>query len=433
MRGLSGLAATVLLLGSAMGVSGEAWVSVPDTGRVVAVGSPGALANYDIVSALTSARLDDGPLCVLHPSGAGSAAIADTVQATLSASSDGVRTLALAGPDEGGSSAGADEGRGEAPRRGEFVSQAEASDALNGCGGVVLAGWEAGEFLERLRPTGGASSRLERALRSRWVQGAVLGTVGEAASALGVPAPVAGSSADAMAGGVRTTGTAAPRDTAEGALDIREGLGVVVHGIVDTRPLAEGRWGRLLVAALDHPRYPAGFGVSGGGALVIDGGIGRVVGTPGVVLIDARGARRGAEGRVADVQVALLGSGSRIDLDALAWSAPDDAASVRADGSLLPPPRLVSPFAPWRLGYLMVALSRSPGTVTFSDPRWTLSLRPGEGFRALAAGDATVPLDQAMLRRQGSGSAEAGPRAIPPGFTAGPLQVTLTWSGGGAR
>lgn len=399
-------------------------VSAADTGRVVAVGGLGALRDTAVLDALLEGRADALPLCVVGdpqagPAPAGRASLADSAGRSLRRRG-GEAAVRVVEPDPGsGSAAGA----------------SDAGSVFGGCGGVVLVGSRAGPVLEWLRPEGRATA-LERALRRRWLDGAMLAGVGDAAAALGVPVVVRGTSRDALGGGVRRVARGEARDTASAALEVREGLEVVTRGIVDTRPFERGRWGRLLVAALDHPRYPVGLGVAGSSALVIDGARARVVGGAGTVVIDARGARRGAQGRVAGVDLSLVGAGGTLRLDEGTWSPPEAAGALSGSDEALPPPRLAAPFAPWRFAYLLVALARRPGTVTFSDPGWTLSLRPGPDFTALAVHPAATELagiDAAPAGSGGGGDAGPGTAALPGGLTLGPVRVTVTWSASPGR
>lgn len=108
-----------------------------------------------------------------------------------------------------------------------------------------------------------------------------------------------------------------------GELHMAPGLGLLPNVIVDQHFAERGRYGRLLGAVAHNPRL-LGVGVDEDTALMIEDGVGTVIGCGAVYVVDAEGASHSniAEARSADalslfdVRTHVLSAGDRFDFKA---------------------------------------------------------------------------------------------------------------------
>ena len=102
------------------------------------------------------------------------------------------------------------------------------------------------------------------------------------------PMLLGGTSLEAMVHGVTD-------DPEEPGILIGDGLGFFPFGFVDQHFIKRGRLGRLVVA-MANTRHKRGFGIDENTALIVEEGIGRVVGEYGVFFVDlTRGKSRSGE------------------------------------------------------------------------------------------------------------------------------------------
>lgn len=199
----------------------------------------------------------------------------------------------------------------------------------------------------------------------------------------------------------------------EGGFDLIDGV------VVDQHFLARGRIGRLVVVALDPSTPDRGVGVDENTALVVEDGVGRVVGVSGAVLVDASQARRNPDGPGGEgVIVHLLGEGDLYDFGT--------REVIRGPGKQVVVPEVDGGlvegglFDRWVLPSVMVRLSSSvEEEVELEGEGYRAVLCKAPGFRAVARA-----ADDGPATEGDDGRAE-GLASIPVGFGAGPFFLDL--------
>ncbi|MEO1087447.1 MAG: hypothetical protein AAFY88_24680, partial [Acidobacteriota bacterium] len=171
------------------------------------------------------------------------------------------------------------------------------------CGGFFIADGDAGR-IEAVFSPGGAPSASTTVMRRAFATGAVVSGTGAGAKALTDRVIADGSSAEALAFGIVA-------DDASKGLKMHDGVGIWRGVAVEDRALAEGRFGRLLVAARAAEQR-LGFAIDLGTSLIVDdvhGDLPRalVLGDSQVIAVNA------GAGEEPD-RFYLLGSGDGFDL-----------------------------------------------------------------------------------------------------------------------
>lgn len=353
----------------------------PDPGRLVIVGGALDPENTAVYGAVLEGRLGDGPLCVIP-----------------TASSDPEESMAgmVADLDRHG---GAGTAQGvllprDAPQRARDPSIAS---ELRGCSGFYFTGGSQSRILDVFLPDGDTTAAY-RALRERWLEGAVLAGSSAGAAMMSGVMISGGSSEGALRHGV------ADRPEAEG-VQLRPGMGFF-EPIVDQHFLARGRIGRLVVA-VTHPTVPGvGFGIDENTALVVEGTAASVVGASGVVVVDGREASVPVAGRPTDVRIALAGSGDVIDLRSFDIRRERGKRGVPLEDGPLRTGE--DPFARWAFLETLAGLaSTSASEAVFEVAGVALTLEESEGFSAAAH------------------APSGGVADTPSGLSAGPFRMDL--------
>ncbi len=385
--GLAGLCVLVACSASGVVLEGTGGGGEPrgreEPGRLVIVGGSLADDNSDVYDAILSARRGPGPLCVL-PTASGSPATSMAASVSRFDAHGGAGTAK--GIDltvEAAHAAFSDSVAGE----------------LRSCSGFFFTGGDQSRVVEVFRP-GGADTPTYLALMDRYRRGAVVAGSSAGAAIMSEVMIAGGSSASALAGGVR-------REREGEGVWLRQGLGFLRDVVVDQHFLARGRVGRLVVVVLEGGGGALGLGVDENTALVVEGDSAWVVGRSGVLMVDARKATRGHGERTASgVRVSLLGRGDALRLES-GWTAPaagksplevgEEAFHVAGDV-----------FGPWEFIRLLYALAASPTReVAVQEEGYEMILSKAEDFSA----------------RRASGM---GPGEVPAGLYAGPFTLHLT-------
>lgn len=367
------------------GESPEAAPPAPDPGRLVIVGGALQEDNAPVFQAVLDGRSGEGPVCVVP-----------------TASSDPEEAIA-------GMVATLDEYGGVGTATGVFLPRGEpdrardpiiASD-LRGCSGFYFTGGSQSRILDVFLPAGDTTPAY-RALRERWMEGAVVAGSSAGAAMMSRTMISGGGSEEAVSHGV------AGAPDAEG-VQLRGGMGFF-EPILDQHFLARGRFGRLLVATIHPDTPPIGLGIDENTALVVDGGAATVVGASGVVVVDGRQASLLGPARATGVRVSVAGRGDTIDLDAFSIERGAGKESLPEDGRPFQPDS--DPFDRWAFLGAVTGLSRTSASEAVYDLRGvTLRIIESEGFSA----SATAP--------------GGGVEATPDGLSAGPFEVDLVGPG----
>lgn len=370
---------------SAEAVSTLAGAEVEETragpGRLVIVGGALAAENVEVYQAIVEAREGRGPLCVLPTASADPQASMESARAALARHAGTQVVGILLSSDD--------------PSR---AASSSVAAEIEGCSGFYFTGGVQSRVVDVFLP-GGDTTAAFRALWSRWRAGAVVAGSSAGAAMMSRVMIASGGSADAVEHGLAAT------EDGEG-VRITPGMGFFPAAILDQHFLARGRWGRLLVAALATDSLPLGLGIDENTGLVVDGDSARVVGASGVVVVDAREARRVGATRGTGVRVALAGRGDVVDLRTFQVArAAGKLPLPEVDGPIHAPP---DPFARWAFLRLVADLAGSSGTgADFAVGGALLRLREADGFSAAM---------EAM---------DGGVEGTPAGFSAGPWLVDL--------
>ncbi|MEM8997560.1 MAG: hypothetical protein AAGF23_22435 [Acidobacteriota bacterium] len=178
-------------------------------------------------------------------------------------------------------------------------------NAFARCGGFFVADGNADRIAAVFNPEG-ETSATTTVVRRAFSTGAVVSGTGAGAKALGDRVIADGSSAEALAHGIVD-------DAASKGLKMRAGIGIWKGVAIEDRALAEGRFGRLLVAARASEQR-LGFAIDLGTSLMVDEVHGDspralVLGDSQVIIVDA-GAGENPD------RFFLLGAGDGFDLAA---------------------------------------------------------------------------------------------------------------------
>ncbi len=420
----------------------------PDPGALVIIGGALSPENEAVYRAILEARSGDGPICVIG---------------TASADPEGASATAVARIDRWG-------GVGTAQAYPLPEDAAEAAhdprllDALSTCSGFFFVGGSQSRIVSLFRddPSPGSSGSLHAPgltpagalFLERWRAGAVVAGTSAGAAMMSDPMIAGGTSAGALRAG-----------TGEGGVVLTPGLGFLPELLVDQHFLARGRIGRLLVAALAPEGVPLAAGIDEDTALLVRGTDLEVVGSSGVVLVDARartslppGEPGGAPvGAYDDIRLELLGPGDRfstlpgapvhpapgrVPLSAEGSATPGDGTVALPDGAAPVPGRPPHPgtpeaesapdlFSPWVFLHTLEALGRGAGEGAGALPRRGfpgdfrsegIAFEVGEGARLLLHPE---PGFRALGRPGGAG---AGVEGSTDGLSVGPFRVELRWA-----
>ena len=181
---------------------------------------------------------------------------------------------------------------------------------LDSATGIWFAGGDQNRITRAL-----AGSSLERAIRTRFAAGAVVGGTSAGAAAMG----------DLMITGDerRLGGDRPPADSSQGFLTIdrdniitSRGFGLVRGAIIDQHFVRRKRHNRLISLVLENPRM-LGIGIDESTALVVrSDGLFEVIGSSVVVVLDARFGQVTNQGMAfggSDIRMHVLPSGSILD------------------------------------------------------------------------------------------------------------------------
>lgn len=358
-------------------------------GRLVIVGGGLQSENIPVYQAVLDGLEGEGPLCVIP-----------TASGTPERSMDGyVSTFDSVG--------------GPGTSRGILVTEDnpdaawsdETAEELAECGGFFFTGGSQDRVTRVFRPDGGTTPSFE-AIRTRFLDGAVVSGSSAGAAIMTDPMIAGGGSLEALEVGVTW-------EEAGDGVWLTTGLGFMETGIIDQHFLARGRWGRLMVTVLHGEGDGLGFGIDENTALVVEGDSARVIGESGVIFLDARSAVRDPEGPGGrGVRLFLLGRGDGVHLPGgtVRWGA--DKEPLAADGEVEFPTE-PDMFAPWTLLEVLYAMARGAGPeVEYVMNGFQVSLARGADFQAVA-------LD-------GMGGEEEGIRGTPAGLGMGPLTVGIS-------
>ncbi|HUH11908.1 MAG TPA: cyanophycinase [Longimicrobiales bacterium] len=352
-----------------------------DQGRLVIIGGGLSRANEAVYRAVLDGVVGGGPLCVIPTASA-------TPERSMRGQVDRFE-------EHGG--AGVAVGVPLSVDEPDAAHDPEVVARLSACGGFYFTGGVQSRITRLLRP-GGASTPALDAIRARHRAGALVAGSSAGAAIMSDPMIAGGSSARALERGV-----------IGGGVSVAPGLGFFT-GLTDQHFLARGRIGRLLVAVLQLEGTRLGFGIDENTALVVEGGKARVVGASGVVVVDAREARRDPAGHGGTgLRVTLLGAGDVLDLSTrrVAW----DPAKQPLPVSSEPIAPVGDVFERWRFLHLLHELGRagaSAGAVSVPAGDYEVVIRKAPGFTAVA----------------GEGEGE-GVRETPAGLGVGPLRVDI--------
>lgn len=362
----------------------------PTLGPVVSVGGALSADNEAVYRAILDRRLGTGPFCIVptaggDPDGSGASAAARFDRYAGEGTSVVVPLVV------------------EAPER---AADPEIARQLAACSGYFFVGGQQSR-VTRVFGTAAAPTPALTALLARHAEGAVISGSSAGAAIMSDPMIAGGSSEGALRDGTVREGDEGSGVRLEGGFDLIDGV------VVDQHFLARGRIGRLVVVALDPGAPERGIGVDENTALVVEDGVGRVVGASGAVLVDASQALRNGSGIGGEgVLVHLLGEGDLYDFatrevirgPGKQVVVPDHTEGL-VEGDL---------FDRWVLPSIMVRLAASVEEgVEIPGDGYRATLRKAPGFRAVA---------------RDAGPREEGPEglaAIPPGFGAGPFLLDL--------
>lgn len=352
-----------------------------DAGRLVIVGGALDVENAAVYAAVLDGRLGDGPLCVIPTASSDPAEAIEGMVANLD------------GYGGAGTAMGVFLPRDEPDR----ARDPAVADELRGCSGFYFTGGSQSRILDVFLPAGDTTAAF-RALRKRWLEGAVVAGSSAGAAMMSRIMISGGSSDEAVSHGV------ARSEDGDG-VELRPGMGFF-EPILDQHFLARGRIGRLIVAVIDPGSPRVGLGIDENTALVVDGSSAEVLGASGVVMVDGRAAVATGPGRATDVQVSLAGSGDLIDLTSFAVRRDSTKRELPIETRSVVPGN--DPFERWALLRLISGLAAaSAAEATYELAGATLTLRKADGFSASASYPA------------------GGIEGTPSGLSAGPFRVDL--------
>ena len=193
-------------------------------------------------------------------------------------------------------------------------------DKVADFGSVYFTGGDQALIVAALAP-GGAETPLLGAIRAAQGAGGLVSGSSAGAAMMSEPMILGGTSLEAMVHGVT-------EDPVQPGLLMGKGLGFFPFGMVDQHFIKRGRLGRMVVA-MRAAGVPVGFGVDENTALLVEGGVGRVCGEYGMIVIDGRRADKAA-GDFVGLRLSYLDHGDAIDLGRLRPLPHADKRRVRA-------------------------------------------------------------------------------------------------------
>jgi cyanophycinase len=310
-------------------------------GRLVIIGGGLSRDNQAVYDAILQSRQGTGPFCVF-PTAAANAA-------------EGYASAVTNFDRYGGSGTAVpvvvDVQKPETARDPAIVEQ------IRKCSGFFFVGGVQSRITNAMLPNGERTPALD-ALLQRYREGAVISGSSAGAAIMSDPMIAGGTSAGAVASGVRkvSSGNAEDEDSDRG-VSIERGLGLFTHALVDQHFLARGRIGRLIVAVDELPEFDLGFGIDENTALVTEGTQVWPVGASGVIVLDLKNAQKNGKS-VNHVRLHLMSTGDRYDVNtrALTIDAKKTSLPAAADAPKTPE----DPFARWEMLQLLNAFARSP-------------------------------------------------------------------------
>ena len=375
MRGLSTALLTLLVGGAARPAA--------QPGRLVIVGGALAADNESVYRAILDGRLGKGPLCVFP---------------TASATPDSAMASPVANFDKFG---------GEGTAKGVFLSVSKPETArdpavvsqIRSCAGFFFVGGVQSRVIQTFRPDGKSTPAYE-ALMARWREGAVVSGSSAGAAIMSDPMIASGTSAGAVAGGLRRTTVAlSDSDDVAGRVMITDGLGFFPAALADQHFLARGRFGRLLVAMLDLDQFDLAFGIDENTALVVDGNSVWAAGASGIVVMDERAAKRNGKSATG-VRVHLMSAGDRFDIASRTVTLKSDKSALPKSGGTVAAPADI--FARWELLHVLDQFARSSQTELASPVNGgQITIRKDAAFRAVSGSGAGVQKAPAGLAMTG--------------------------------
>jgi cyanophycinase len=185
-------------------------------------------------------------------------------------------------------------------RAADMARSAELCARVAAFGSVYFTGGDQAKIVAALSGT-----PVLAAIRAAQAAGGLVAGSSAGAAMMSQPMILGGTSIEAVVHGVS-------EDPEEPGLLVGPGLGFFPFGIVDQHFIKRGRLGRLIVA-MAAAGVRRGFGVDENTALLVEGGVGRVVGEYGAMLVDL-GPGRVAAGDFHDFRLSYLDDGDAIDL-----------------------------------------------------------------------------------------------------------------------
>ncbi|HUF49362.1 MAG TPA: cyanophycinase [Longimicrobiales bacterium] len=340
--------------------------AVQAQGRLVIIGGGLSRENEAVYRSILDARQGTGQFCII-PTAAANAA-------------EGFASAVTSFDRHGGTGTAVpvviDVQKPETARDAGIVAQIER------CSGFFFVGGVQSRVINALLPNGERTPTLDALLR-RYRDGAVIAGSSAGAAIMSDPMIAGGTSAGAIANGVRRASGDADDDDGPGGVSITRGIGFFPHALVDQHFLARGRIGRLIVAVDELTEFDLGFGIDENTALVTEGTTVWPVGASGVVVLDARDAHKQGS-TLSNLRVHLMGSGDRYDvatrtlaIDPAKTALPPSTGTVNAPEDV---------FARWQFLQLLNAFARTQQReLTIPIEGGTVVLRKTAEFAARSA------------------------------------------------
>ncbi len=352
-------------------------------GRLVIVGGALAADNAPVYQAVLEARQGDGPFCVIPTaSGVPEESMATALDRFREHGADSVSGVWITTENP------------EAAEDPQVVAQ------LESCSGFWFVGGSQSRVIEVFRPSG-RSTAVDQALHDRWQEGAVVSGSSAGAAMMPLRSIGGGSSAEAMEFGVTTV------EDSPGVW-VMDGMDFVPDALIGQHHLARGRWGRLVVAALEESTTDLAFGIDENTALVWEGGNARVIGASGVLLVDASAATTTGAREASGIRLELLGAGDEVELSSVNVTRAAGEGMLAGPASGPPAMELApGPFERWALLHLLHRFATGEiAEIELDGGARRLHLTTGVGFSADA-------------------SDRAGVQGTPHGLSVGPILLEL--------
>jgi cyanophycinase len=239
----------------------------------------------------------------------------------------------------------------------ETAKDPQVVEQIRKCSGFFFVGGVQSRITNAMLPNGERTPALD-ALLQRYREGAVIAGSSAGAAIMSDPMIAGGTSAGAVANGVRKpAGASADDEDSDGGVSIARGLGLFPQALVDQHFLARGRIGRLIVAVDELPEFDLGFGIDENTALVTEGTQVWPVGASGVIVLDMRSAQKNGKS-VSNVRMHLMSTGDRYDVNTRALTIDPKKTTLPSSTDAIKPPE--DPFARWQMLQLLNAFARSP-------------------------------------------------------------------------